>query len=110
LTGPLAQVGNDSQDGFSLYFSAINSTVAGRKIEPMYVDTKGAADQAVTKAKQLVESDKVSLLMGVNGTPECYALGPYVKEAQIPLIVSTNCGAQTVTTPIPNTPAPTCHA
>ena len=98
LTGPLAQVGNDSQDGFSLYFSAINSTVAGRKIEPMYVDTKGAADQAVTKAKQLVESDKVSLLMGVNGTPECYALGPYVKEAQIPLIVSTNCGAQTVTT------------
>ncbi len=98
LTGPLAQVGNDSQDGHNLYFQAINNTAAGRKIEPMFVDTQGRADLALTKAKQLVESDKVSLLMGVNGTPECYALGPYVKEAQVPLIVSTNCGAQSLTT------------
>lgn len=98
LTGPLAQVGQDSEDGFQLYMDAINSTVLGRKIEPLYTDTKGAADQAVTKAKQLVENDKVTLLMGVNGTPECYALGPYVREAQVPLIVSTNCGAQALTT------------
>ncbi|HLG74547.1 MAG TPA: ABC transporter substrate-binding protein [Chloroflexota bacterium] len=98
LTGPLAQVGQDSEDGFQLYLDSINSTVLGRKIEPLYTDTKGAADQALTKAKQLVENDKVTLLMGLNGTPECYAVAPYVREAQVPLIVSTNCGAQTLTT------------
>ena len=98
LTGPLAQVGLDSKDGHDLYFQAINFTAAGRKIEPLYVDTQGKPDLALTKAKQLVENDKVSLLMGVNGTPECYALGPYVKEAQVPLIVTTNCGAQSLTT------------
>jgi branched-chain amino acid transport system substrate-binding protein len=98
LTGPLADVGKDNQDGFNLYLQAINSTVSGRKIEPVYADSKGAADEALTKTKQLVESDKVSLLMGYNGTPECYAVAPYVKQAQVPLIVSTNCSAQALTT------------
>jgi branched-chain amino acid transport system substrate-binding protein len=98
LTGPLADVGKDNQDGFNLYLQSIDSSVAGRKIQPIFADSKGAADEALTKTKQLVESDKVSLLMGFNGTPECYAVAPYVKQAQIPLVVSTNCSAQALTT------------
>jgi len=36
--------------------------------------------------------------MGVNSTASCYAIAPYVKQAQIPLIVSLNCGAESLLT------------
>jgi len=94
LTGPLANIGQDNEDGFKLGLATFNSTVGGRKIEVLDADTQGKADVALTKSKQLVESDKAQVLMGLNTTPECYAVAPYVKEAQVPLIISTNCSAQ----------------
>ena len=98
FSGTEAQNGKDNQDGFNLYLSSINNTVAGRKIEALFADTEGKPDNALSKAKQFVQVDKVDLLMGISFTPECYALAPYVREVKVPVAVSGNCGGLGLTT------------
>jgi branched-chain amino acid transport system substrate-binding protein len=95
-TGSLANVGKDNDDAFQLYLDSIQSTVAGRKIEVTYADAAAQPDTGLTKAKQLVESNGVNVLMGITATPVCYAVAGYVKQAQVPLIVSGNCGAESL--------------
>jgi len=98
LTGPSSISGVDNRDGFNLYLSSINSTVAGRTIQPIYVDDEFKPDVGLTKTKQLVESDKVQLLMGYTNSAICYAIAPYIKQKQIPLLVTGNCGGEKLTT------------
>ncbi len=97
LTGPSANIGKDNQDGFNLYLSSINSTVAGRKIDPVFVDDEFKADVGLTKTKQLVENDKVQVLMGYTNTAICYAIAPYVRQMEMPLLVTGNCGGSKLT-------------
>jgi len=52
---------------------------------------------ALTKARQLVENDKASVLMGFTFTPECSAVAEYLKQVQIPMLITDNCGSQTLT-------------
>ena len=76
LTGPFAVQGKDNQDGFELYLDSINRTVAGRRIEVVVADAQGRPDVGLTKAKQLVENDRVHLLAGITNTAVCYAVAP----------------------------------
>jgi branched-chain amino acid transport system substrate-binding protein len=97
LTGTLAQTGKDNQDAFNLYLDSINHTVAGRPIEVVVADIEGKPDVGLTKARQLVENDKVHLLAGIANTAICYAVTPYVKQVEVPYVVTGNCGAQDLT-------------
>lgn len=91
LTGIYANQGKDHVDGFKLYLDSINNTVAGRKIELVVADNQSSVDTGLTKAKQLVENDKVQILAGGSLTPECYAVAPYAKQAQVPFVNNGNC-------------------
>ncbi|HLG73664.1 MAG TPA: ABC transporter substrate-binding protein [Chloroflexota bacterium] len=97
LTGVAAPVGQDNIDAFNLYLQSVNNTVAGRQIQVITAD-EGQPDAALTKAKQLTENEHVNVLMGINSTASCYAIAPYVKQVQEPLIVSLNCGAESLMT------------
>ncbi|HLQ33106.1 MAG TPA: ABC transporter substrate-binding protein [Chloroflexota bacterium] len=94
VTGVLANTAKDNIDGFNFYLSSINNTVASRPIQVVIADTQLKADVALTKAKQLVESDKVNLISGLIVTAECYAATPYIKEVQMPTVVANGCVAQ----------------
>ena len=94
LTGSLALSGKDNQDGFLLFFDSMNRTVAGRPIEIVTTDDENKPDVGLTKAKQLVENDKVHLLAGVSNTAICYAIAPYVKQVETPFAITGNCGAE----------------
>ncbi len=98
LTGSFATIGKDHQDGFMLYLESIGNTIAGRKVEVVVADDGGRPDQGLTKAKQLVESDKVHLITGVHISPICNALVGYAKEAQVPLAITGNCPNQNLMT------------
>jgi branched-chain amino acid transport system substrate-binding protein len=98
LTGPLSPISKDEQDGFNAYLSTINSSVSGRQIQIVYADGQGQADVGLAKAKQLVENDQVDLLAGIVATPVCYAVAPYIKQVQMPLVITADCGAQGLTT------------
>ncbi len=97
LTGTFSNVAKDNQDGLNMYMEAVNSTMAGRKVQLIYADTEGKADVGLNKAKQLAESDKVAVLMGITATPVALAVAGYVKDAHVPLMITGNGGAQGLT-------------
>jgi branched-chain amino acid transport system substrate-binding protein len=67
LTGVIAAGGADVQKGLKL-FVKLHPKVAGKTVELVIEDAASDATVSVDKAKKLVESDKVSLIIGpVNG-------------------------------------------
>jgi len=97
MTGPFALVAQDNLDGHTLYLEKIGNAIAGRKIEVIIEDTESKGDVALTKARKLVEKDKVHMLAGFISSADGYAVAPYVREKKIFMIVTGNCGAEGLT-------------
>lgn len=98
LTGNPAVSGTTNQAGMKLYLDSIGNVVDGHPLDVIFADDQGgAADVGLTKARQLVESDQVQVLMGGVTSAVCYAIAPYVKQAHIPMLVTGNCAAQGLT-------------
>jgi len=97
LTGVYAALGADLRDGFFLYWSQIGTKAGGRPVE-IIVEDKGSnrADDALSKARKLVEKDGVHILAGVISTPVAVALREYSHNNKVPLIVA-NAGADAIT-------------
>jgi len=85
-TGPLAAGGKQMEDGINLFLKERNNTLSGRKVEILFADTAGQPAQARSKAQELVERDKVHVLVGPLATFEALALDEYVLKAQVPLL------------------------
>lgn len=98
FTGPLSLAGVDNDAIFNLYLEQTGGTLGGRKVELVKADDQGSADVGLTKARQLVESDKVSLILGGQATPVCYAVAPYARDQKVPFIATADCAAQDLTT------------
>ena len=75
-TGILAQVGKDMVDGFNMYLEENKGEFAGAKVKVIVEDSTGKPDTAVTKAKKLILSDKVHMIVGGVLATEGYALAP----------------------------------
>jgi branched-chain amino acid transport system substrate-binding protein len=84
LTGAFAQIGKDMVTGNDIYLDEIGRQAAGRKIEMIVEDTEGSPATALTKARKLVEQDKVHLLTGGLLASTGYALHPYVDGQKVP--------------------------
>ncbi|MGH2520078.1 MAG: ABC transporter substrate-binding protein, partial [Chloroflexota bacterium] len=98
LTGTLANVAQNGLNGFKLYFDTINNTVGGRKIQIIPADSQIKPDVAVTKTKQLVQSDHVQMLAGILTAAVCYALADYDKKAgEVPMVITAGCSGQGLT-------------
>ena len=87
-TGNFAQFGLDMLDGFKLYLSEIDYTIAGRKVELIEEDEGATPANAVTKARKLIQHDKVQLMAGLLMAAAAYAVAPVAQEAEVPLVVT----------------------
>jgi branched-chain amino acid transport system substrate-binding protein len=85
-TGPLAQGGIQMEQGINTFLKEKNSTLAGRKIEFLSADTGGNPAGAKTKAQELIERDKVNVILGPLAAFELLAITDYVRDNQTPLI------------------------
>jgi branched-chain amino acid transport system substrate-binding protein len=85
-TGPLAQGGIQMEQGISTFLKQKNNTLAGRKIEFVIADTGGNPAGAKTKAQELVERDKVNVILGPLAAFELLAIADYVRDNKTPLI------------------------
>ncbi|HEY2526759.1 MAG TPA: ABC transporter substrate-binding protein [Xanthobacteraceae bacterium] len=85
-TGPLAQGGIQMEQGVLTYLKEINYIMGGRKVDFVSADTGGTAAGAKTKAQELIERDKVDLILGPLATPEMYAITDYVREQKTPTL------------------------
>ena len=74
------------EEGINLFLKERNNTLSGRKVEIFFADTAGQPAQAKTKAQELVEREKVHVLVGPLATFEALALDDYVLQAKVPLL------------------------
>ncbi|MCX2727217.1 ABC transporter substrate-binding protein [Thermomicrobium sp. 4228-Ro] len=88
LSGPFASLGENLVRGLELALAEVNAEVAGRQLAVHVEDSAGNPDQALAKARQLVERDRVHVLAGVTLSSEAGALRDYVVSSGVPLIVS----------------------
>ena len=86
LSGAYAQNGRDILNGFLLYLDEIGYTAAGRKLEVIIEDEEAIPAVGLTKARKLVERDKVHVLAGTLLSSTGYALAPYVDAQRIPML------------------------
>lgn len=84
LTGNFASSGKDMLAGMTLLLKEVNNTVGGRKISMIIEDTGGDPNTALTKARKLVEQDKVDVLVGPTLANEGYAVRDYIDRAAVP--------------------------
>ncbi len=85
-TGPLAQGGIQMEQGLTLFLKDRNSTLAGRKVEMISADTGGNPAGAKTKVQELVERDKVDIIVGPVAAFELLAIADYIAEAKVPML------------------------
>jgi branched-chain amino acid transport system substrate-binding protein len=86
-SGPFVFEGSSGINSIKLYLSQHNNQLGGRPVDVVYEDTAGQPDQTLTKAKKLVEQDKVDLLVGPVGSNEALAIRDYVDQQQVPMVV-----------------------
>ena len=89
-TGPLAAGGKQMEEGIQLFLKERNYTLAGRKVELIIADTGGTPPQAKAKTQELVEKNRVHVIIGPLATFEALAIDEYIKQAQVPLITPTS--------------------
>jgi branched-chain amino acid transport system substrate-binding protein len=83
-TGGLAAGGVHLEEGITCFLKDKNYTLAGRKIELVVADTGGVPATAKSKAIELVERDKVDLIMGPLAAFEWLAIKDYLGEHKVP--------------------------
>jgi len=85
-TGPLAQGGIQMEQGIATLLKEKNNTLAGRKVELLVADTGGNPAGAKTKAQEVIERDKVNVILGPLAAFELLAITDYVRDNATPLI------------------------
>jgi branched-chain amino acid transport system substrate-binding protein len=85
-TGPLAQGGIQMEQGVQNYLKEKNNTMAGRKVEFFSADTGGNPAGTKTKVQELVERDKVDVILGPLAAFELLAITDYIAQSKIPLL------------------------
>lgn len=86
FTGVFSSFGEMQKEGAGLALEEFDYEVAGKKIVVIYEDDQLDNELAVTKAKKLVEQDKVDILTGLVSGDEGLTVGDYMKDKNIPLV------------------------
>src|ERR1700744_6572095 len=85
-TGPLAQGGIQMEQGVLTFLKEKNYTMGGRKVDFISADTGGNPAGTKTKAQELVERDKVDVILGPLAAFELLAISDYIKEQKMPTL------------------------
>src|SRR5438309_10591487 len=83
-SGAIAAAGKDMYIGCELYWQETGWQAGGRKLEVTLEDNEGLPATALTKARKLVENDRVHMLAGVILSNVAYALVPHIEAQGIP--------------------------
>jgi hypothetical protein len=84
LGGPLAANGKDTVNGLQMFLDEHGSRLGGREVKLILEDDEGKPATGLTKARSLVESQGVHLLVGSISAAIGYARSPYIEARKIP--------------------------
>jgi branched-chain amino acid transport system substrate-binding protein len=82
-SGPLASGGIDMERALVQYLKERNYAMAGRKVELFVADSGGVPAQARTKIQELVERDRIHVMIGPLDTASALAADDYIRQAQL---------------------------
>ena len=99
-TGPLAQGGIQMEQGVLTWLKEHDNKMAGRKVEFFSADTGGKPAGTKTKAQELIERDKVDVILGPLAAFELLAITDYIREHKTPTL--SLAGADDLTQRRPN--------
>jgi len=85
-TGPLAANGKDMINGMQLYLEEQGYRLAGREVKLIIEDDEGKPPTGITKARSLVESQGIHLLIGPLSAAVGYAIAAYVDDKKVPTL------------------------
>ena len=82
-TGPLASGGIDMERALTQYLKERQSTMGGRKVDLSVGDSGGVPAQSRTKLQELVERDKIQIMIGPLAAAEALAADDYIRQARL---------------------------
>lgn len=85
-TGIYAVLGESITEGMKMYFESVGNTAGGRKIELVTDDEGDKPDEALKKARKMVEQDQVDLVAGIVSSGVAAAMRSFFDETQSVLI------------------------
>jgi branched-chain amino acid transport system substrate-binding protein len=89
VTGFAAALGTDMKNGWDLYWELNGPTAGGATVKTVYEDDAGDPEVALTKARRLVEQEKVDLVAGPILAHTAYAVANYVAGKGLPTLQIT---------------------
>ncbi|MEP7056724.1 MAG: ABC transporter substrate-binding protein [Caldimonas sp.] len=100
-SGALAAGGKQMEDALRLFLKERNDTIGGRKVELFIGDTAGQPAVTKTKAQELIEKNKVHVIIGPLAAFEALAIDDLVRASETPTI-SPSAAAEDLTQRRPN--------
>ena len=100
-TGALAAGGRQLEEGIQLFLKERNGSIAGRKVELIIADTGGNPAGAKTKTQELVEKNRVHVVIGPLAAFEALAIDDYIRQSRTPTVASS-AAAEDLTQRKPN--------
>ncbi len=88
-TGFFATGGEEAYRSTVLAFEQVGYEVAGRAIDFTAEDIASDPTVAMDKARKLIETDKVSMIIGLTLTAGFDAIGPYITKMNIPVLATS---------------------
>jgi branched-chain amino acid transport system substrate-binding protein len=96
FSGPYAAFGPDMAGSIDVYLDQHGGTVAGMKPTVIQEDEGATPQDALLKARKLVEQDRVNVLMGIVSSANALAVRDLLDSSKTPTII-TNAGADDLT-------------
>jgi branched-chain amino acid transport system substrate-binding protein len=81
-SGPMSSLGNHKLNGIKMFFEGSGMKIGNRPVSLIVEDDEFKPQEALRKARKLVESDQVDVLLGVLSSAVGYAMKEYVARAQ----------------------------
>jgi branched-chain amino acid transport system substrate-binding protein len=81
LSGIYSSLGMHYVNGIKMSFDEVDNKIAGRSVTLAIEDTEAKPQEGLRKARKLVESDQVDILLGVISSAVGYAVKDYVSRA-----------------------------
>lgn len=100
-SGALAAGGKQMEDGIRLFLKERNNMLGGRKVELFVGDTAGQPAIAKTKTQEMVEKEKVHVIIGPLAAFEALAIDDYIRKNEMPTI-APSAAAEDLTQRRPN--------
>jgi branched-chain amino acid transport system substrate-binding protein len=96
FSGPYAAFGPDMANCADVYLDQHGGMLGGLKVSTVQEDEGATAQDALNKARKLIEQDRVDVIMGIVSSANALAIRDMIDQAQKPTII-TNANANAIT-------------